>query len=148
MKNRVIKFRAWDELPKYEIGDDGSVWSLDYNHTGQRKRLNTYPDKDGYPYVYLVVKGKRYKRYPHRMVAISFIPNPDNKPQVNHKDRNRNNPDVSNLEWATAQENYKHSWDNGRQVTEISRAASRERFLGLKNPKVKINKSIASAIRA
>ena len=71
--NREIKFRAWDEFPKYEVGTDGSVFSLDYNHTGKRKEIRTYPDKDGYRYVFLVIDGRRYKRLVHRMVAVSFI---------------------------------------------------------------------------
>lgn len=62
--------------------------------------------------VYLSVnlKGKTYRI--HRLVAIHFIDNPQNKPQVNHKDCNKRNNHYSNLEWSTRNENMQHAFDN------------------------------------
>lgn len=54
------------------------------------------------------------QEYIHRLVAQAFIPNPEGKRTVNHKDLNKQNNHVSNLEWATYGENLKHSWQNGR----------------------------------
>lgn len=51
----------------------------------------------------------------HRAVAQAFIPNPNNLPQVNHKDLNKENPKVYNLEWCTNAENQKHLWENGNR---------------------------------
>lgn len=64
---------------------------------------------------YLQVKlGKYSKTHPvHRLVAECYIPNPENKPQVNHKDGNKQNNHYSNLEWVTIKENINHSWLNG-----------------------------------
>ena len=64
----------------------------------------------GYSRVYFV--DRRY-RLVHRLVAQHFIPNPENKAEVNHIDGNKNNCHVSNLEWSTRSNNMKHAWDNG-----------------------------------
>ena len=63
----------------------------------------------------------------HRAVAQAFIPNPNNLPQVNHKDLNKANPKVYNLEWCTNAENQKHSWENGaRNVDKMIEVTSKK----------------------
>ena len=64
----------------------------------------------GYPCVPLSKERKRHLARVHRLVAIAFIANPENKEQVNHKDGNRANSNVNNLEWVTNTENQRHSW--------------------------------------
>ena len=54
------------------------------------------------------------RKYVHRLVAQAFIPNPSNLPQVNHKDFNKTNNHVGNLEWISRADNIQHSHDNGR----------------------------------
>lgn len=65
--------------------------------------------KGGYKYV--KIKTKEYLT--HRLIATAFIDNPNNKPEVNHIDGNKDNNNVSNLEWVTHSENVKHAWDTG-----------------------------------
>lgn len=72
------------------------------------QRLNA----DGYPEVWFRTDdGKGYQTLArvHRLVALAFVPNPENKPEVNHKDYNRQNPSADNLEWVTRLENVRYS---------------------------------------
>lgn len=84
----------------YILYSDGRVLN---EKTGQY--LRGYLDKDGYHI--MNIKGKHLKV--HRLVAIHFIPNPNNLPEVNHKDHDRLNNNDWNLEWCTHQDNNKHS---------------------------------------
>lgn len=67
----------------------------------------------GYKYVALRCRGRTLNRYVHRLVAEAFIPNPDNKPEVNHIDGNKDNNRWDNLEWVTPKENHKHGRETG-----------------------------------
>lgn len=78
--------------------------------------LKPYTDYKGYEIVNLCKNGK-YKNWRiHRLVAETFIPNPDHKEFVNHKDYDRKNNCVDNLEWVTAQENSRWSLENNRNA--------------------------------
>ena len=70
-----------------------------------------YTSNRGYLIVNLSYKGKRKKVSIHRLVATYFLDNPNNLPEVNHKDGNKNNNSVTNLEWCTPQQNVIHSFD-------------------------------------
>ena len=74
-------------------------------HYNPEKILVPWKHKSGYQLVGLNKYGHRKARLVHRIVAEAFIKNPDNKPQINHKDGNKNNNCVSNLEWSTNSEN-------------------------------------------
>ena len=67
----------------------------------------------GYARAHLCNFEDRRMRFVHRLVAEAFIPNPQNKSQVNHIDGNKLNNTVENLEWSTPLENVRHSWENG-----------------------------------
>lgn len=69
-------------------------------------------DRYGYPCVKLCKEGKLNHHTVHRLVALTFIPNPKSLPQVNHKDGNKSNNHISNLEWCTASQNVIHSHKN------------------------------------
>lgn len=95
-------------IDDYEITRDGKVINKHTGHT-----LAPQPNGKGYLRVSI---GKKLM-FIHRLVAEKYIPNPENKPQVNHKDGNKLNNCVDNLEWVTNQENRNHAVDNDLQVT-------------------------------
>ena len=76
--------------------------------SGKRRKKK----KQGYLYVKLWINGKTKAAFIHRLVAQTYIPNPKNKPEVNHKDADKHNNHVSNLEWVTSKENKKHAKEN------------------------------------
>lgn len=77
-------------------------------------------DRYGYPCIGLTKNLKRYYFTIHRLVALTFIPNPENKPCVNHKDGNKTNNHVSNLEWVSVKENTIHALQNNLINNNIS----------------------------
>lgn len=86
---------------RYQITDDGRVWSKISN-----KWLVPKVTQDGYLRVGLCNGTKKVKQaLIHRLVAEAFIPNNDNLPQINHKDENKTNNKVENLEWCSSQYN-------------------------------------------
>lgn len=100
---------TWKDIEGYEglyqISTEGRVKSLNYNHTGKEKILKNKTGSRGYFNVNLSKDGKSKNINVHRIVATHFIPNPDNLPQVNHIDENKQNNCVENLEWCTAEYN-------------------------------------------
>jgi hypothetical protein len=99
------------EIWKSVVGSDGyylvSSFGEIKNKYGHTMRISI--DKKGYATINLS-KATGVSRYVHRVVAQNFIPNPENKLQVNHKDGNKKNNKISNLEWATPKENIDHSY--------------------------------------
>lgn len=99
----------WKEIKGYEgyyeVSSYGKVKS-------KNKILKPFFNGKGYLYVNLCKDGKRETISIHRLIGIMFIPNPDNKPQINHIDGIKINNFVNNLEWTTNGENVKHAYSN------------------------------------
>lgn len=94
----------------YEINEDGVI-----RNVKSKKILSPYLEKNGYMRIKFENNclGGVVRSSVHQLVAEAFIPNPDNLPEVNHKDSNRANNRVENLEWVTHSQNMRHSWDKG-----------------------------------
>lgn len=109
----------------YEVSSFGRIKSLpkpNYNGVNHYMTkeiiLKQSYDKDGYRKVGLKIDFTKKQRQfsVHRLVALHFIPNPENKPEVNHKNGNKDDNRVENLEWATRKENQDHAYKNKLQI--------------------------------
>lgn len=107
----------------YEISSSGRVRNI---RTG--RVLKPSVTDQGYTTVKLYRNNKAKEAKIHRLVASAFIQNPENKPQVNHLDRNKRNNDVSNLEWSTNRENIDHAIRTGLNKTRNSKLAMNKRY--------------------
>lgn len=105
----------------YEVSNLGRVRSLD--RVAENRWGTTRPipgtirtiavKREGYCFVNLFRKSKGKPMYVHRLVALAFLPNPDNLPQVNHKDGDKLNNALTNLEWCSKSDNCRHAIDHG-----------------------------------
>ena len=116
----------WKDIEDYEglyqVSNLGRVKSLEryqQNHSKfqkiEEKMKSIHTKSNGYQFVQLYKDNRMKNIYVHKLVAQAFIPNIDNKPEVNHIDGNKLNNSVKNLEWVTSNENNKHKWRTGLQ---------------------------------
>lgn len=116
----------WHDVPSlqgyYQVTRDGRVRSVSRRinspQSGGTRWLNGRELKarvgvNGYVTFDASVRGKSAPFYLHRAIAEVFIPNPECKPEINHKDGDRANNAINNLEWCTRQENMAHAFDTG-----------------------------------
>jgi hypothetical protein len=125
MKKMNTQTEQWKAVAEcngeYQVSNLGRVKSLKH---GKERILKPRRTSTGYLQTELFIKGNRKIWALHRLVALAFIDNPENKPQVNHIDGNKLNNHIDNLEWATAKENMQHAWDTG--LFDICRLATIE----------------------
>ena len=109
----------------YQVSNTGKIkrvgkYTNQFGKTwGDERVLKPATKSKGYMYVQLSKDGEAKPKHVHRIVAEAFIPNPENKPTVNHKNRNKADNSVENLEWATYTENNRHivrSLGNDKQI--------------------------------
>lgn len=131
----------------YQINSDGDVKSLDKlispTHNGTQKRFKAgrilKPNKGGRYLVVVLVKDAVKKNHlVHRLVAAVFIPNPENKPCVNHKNGQKWDNRAANLEWCTRSENSQHAYDNGLILKKFGRENPMFGRTGAKNTRSRI----------
>lgn len=137
----------WKDVEGYEgiykVSSLGNVKKLNYKNSGKEQNISLCNDADGYLLVNLRLNNKSKSKRVHRLVAQAFIPNPDNKPQVNHIDGDKQNNKIENLEWVTPLENNKHAWDTGlkKPPTEEWKLNHSIRMSGEKHPNYGIKMS-------
>lgn len=111
----------WKDIVGYEglymVSNLGNIKSLERitPHGHRRRERLLYLIPCDYFMVDLCKNNKKTRKSVHRIVAVAFIPNPENKPYINHKDLNKMNNNVSNLEWCTPKENCIHACRNGHK---------------------------------
>lgn len=118
----MSKGEVWRDVVSYEgqyqVSNKGNVRSVDrINHIGKRYSgiiLKPIDRRDGYLQVGLYKNGKRKIKLIHRLVLEAFVENPNNLPEVNHKDENPSNNELSNLEWCDARYNSNYGTRNER----------------------------------
>lgn len=95
----------WKDIKDYEglyqVSNNGRIKSLNYRRTGKEKILSPKTNPSGYLYINLCKNGITKSYRVHRLVAETYISNPENLPEVNHKDEVKSNNTVKNLEWCT-----------------------------------------------
>ena len=121
----------------YQVSNMGRVKSLNY---GRERILKASDNGSGYLYVALCKKGKYKNFLVHRLVAMVFISNPENKPCIDHIDTNKRNNKVENLRWVTHEENIIYSAKYNKEVKHNS-------MLGSKNPRAKYTDEDVKYIR-
>lgn len=128
------RWRRIPKHPEYAVSSWGRIVSFKF---GKKRIKKGCPTMKGYVGIHVITKGVRKWFSVHRLVAIAFLPNPNNLPEVNHKDGNKANNCVDNLEWVTHLDNAKHASNMGLLIT----------VFGEQHHNAKLNGAKVAAIR-
>ena len=135
------------DIPGYEglyaATEDGQIWSYYSN-----KCLKQNKSSNGYYKVNLSKDGVSHTYQAHKLIALTFLPNPDNLPQINHKDENKANNAVSNLEWISQIDNLNYGTRNQRISKRVYCVETGEQFNSVKEAAEAINMTNPALIRA
>ena len=115
----------FEDVPpgRFYVSQTGEVWDSKRGRYLTQSRAPLANGKSGYMSVGFWMGGGKIKRkYVHRLVAGTYVPNPCGKPEVNHIDGNKCNNVASNLEWCTKSENHKHAFKLGLKLSPITYA--------------------------
>ena len=131
--NKIIDYRGL-----YQISNLGRIKSLKRKYTTENRILKYHKKNSGYYYVDLCKNSETKRFLIHRLVAIHFITNPNNLSQVNHKNENKEDNCVENLEWCTHEYNQKYGTKSKRQSEKIKgRKASDDTKLKMSKSRTK-----------
>ena len=112
-------FKIIEEFPSYSISNLGNI----INSKGKKLVIGKRKTNSGYIQVRLFKNGKYYYRYLHRLIALAFIPNPNNYRTINHVNGNKLDNSISNLEWSSDEKQQRHAFlmslkPSGKSFTE------------------------------
>lgn len=132
----------WKSIPDfdgwYEASNLGRIRRVKPGRSTFIGRIcQTHKSRDGYLRVHLFMNGERCQELVHRLVASAFIPNPSNRPHINHKNGIKSDNSLDNMEWATAAENIKHACQTGLNPPNS----------GAKNGNAKLTRQAVESIR-
>lgn len=138
---------VWKDIEGYEglyqVSNFGRIKSLNYRHT-EKEKIVKQDNSSGYKRVTLYKDGLRYRQLVHRLVAEAFIPNPNNLPEINHKDECTSNNVVTNIEWCMP----KYNCNYGTRMERITKTKEKGVVqLTTKGEFIERFKSIANASR-
>lgn len=107
---------VWKDIPQYcGIYEASNLGRIRSKVTG--RLAHSFKNEKGYLITKIYLNGQCKNERTHRLVALTFLPNPNNYPQVNHRDENKTNNRVDNLEWCTAEYNVNYSWKERNYTT-------------------------------
>lgn len=105
----MIAVEQWDDIEgfegRYQVSSFGNVRSLNFHRQHHCRLLKPYVTTCGYLAIILRVEGRKITLYVHRLVAKSFLSNPDNLPEIDHIDTDKKNNRIDNLRWVSHKEN-------------------------------------------
>ena len=96
MKSILERNLGFMGYPDYSVDTEGNIWSIGYNNTKEIKKMKPAKTKGGYLRLPLTINNKAKSYLVHRLVALAFIPNPNNYPEVNHKNEDKTDNRVEN----------------------------------------------------